>query len=432
MPTESVESRADAYRKLASRPALVFSSLAAGAALGLLAPAFAMDIGVFGDIYVDLLKMIILPFMVTAVIFSLRQLIHEGGATRMLGRVAVLLVAATVAAGLIGLLAAVVIAPGSHLSSETLLTLSKLVGEDLNRTGHTEMALFGNETTEKALTFGEMVLALIPSNIFAALAQGDTLKALVFSLLFGLAIGQVPLTSSLSLTHTLETIYQACLKLTHWFNYMLPLVIFSMVASQVARTGLEPMRAMLKFLFALSAAALVIIALSIWLLRWASRLPWHAVLRSQREPLTMAIATRSSAACMPAMIESLTDHLHFPRTRIELLVPLGVSLLRLGPVLYYVIATFFIAQMYGRELQAAEIAVVVIGSMLAGFASSGMSGFVIISLTGVVCAYIHLPFEAALALFLAIDPICDMLRTVVLVASNNAFAALACKRTASA
>jgi Na+/H+-dicarboxylate symporter len=143
----------------------------------------------------------------------------------------------------------------------------------------------------------------------------------------------------------------------------------------------------------------------------------------------MAIATRSSPACMPSMIESLVNHLHFPRARIELLVPLGVSLLRLGPVLYYVIATFFIAQMYGRELLPVEIAVVVIGAMLAGFASSGMSGFISISLTGIVCSYIHLPFEAALALFLAIDPICDMLRTLVLVASNNAFAALACRRT---
>jgi len=84
--------------------------------------------------------------------------------------------------------------------------------------------------------------------------------------------------------------------------------------------------------------------------------------------------------------------------------------------------------MYDRDLQIAEIAIICIGSLLAGFASSGMSGFLIISLTGVVCAYVQLPFEAALALFVAIDPICDMLRTVVLVASNNAFAALACKQ----
>jgi Na+/H+-dicarboxylate symporter len=85
-----------------------------------------------------------------------------------------------------------------------------------------------------------MLLSIIPNNIFAALTQGDMLKALVFSLLFGLAIGHAPAKSSESLTQTLETIYHACQKLTQWFNTTLPLVLFSMVASQVAKTGLEP------------------------------------------------------------------------------------------------------------------------------------------------------------------------------------------------
>lgn len=417
------------WRTMANRPSVIVASLLAGIAAGLLAPGMSLNIGIVGDIYVDLLKMVILPFMVSAVIFSLRQLISEGGASQMLGRVVVIFITAMAATALTGLLVSVTIAPGSNLSHDTLQTLGKLVGEDIDSSGHTDMALFGSpEQAEKPLGFGDMLLSIIPNNIFAALTQGDMLKALVFSLLFGLAIGHAPAKSTESLTQTLETIYHACQKLTQWFNTTLPLVLFSMVASQVAKTGLEPMRAMLKFILTLGAGSLTIIVLSLWLLRWASRLSWREVLRSQREPLTMAIATRSSPACMPSMIESLVNHLHFPRARIELLVPLGVSLLRLGPVLYYVIATFFIAQMYGRELQPVEIAVVVIGAMLAGFASSGMSGFISISLTGIVCSYIHLPFEAALALFLAIDPICDMLRTLVLVASNNAFAALACRR----
>ena len=417
-------------RKMASRPSLVAASLLGGIGVGLQWPEIAAHIGIIGDIYVDLLNMIVLPFMVSAVIFSLRQLVSEGGAAHMLRRVVVIFLAAMATTALIGLASAVVIAPGSNLSADTLLTLGKLVGDDINRGGHTDLALFGTEQLEKSLSFGEMLLSIIPNNIFAALAQGDTLKALVFSLLFGLAIGQVPGKSSDSLTQALETIYRACQKLTQWFNTLLPLVLFAMVASQVAKTGLEPLRAMLGFILALATGALLILALSLWLLHWSSGLSWRAVLFSQREPLTMAIATRSSPACMPAMITSLVEHLRFPRAKIELLVPLGISLLRLGPVLYYVVATFFIAQMYGRELQALEVAVVLIGAMLAGFASSGMSGFITISLTGIVCAYIGLPFEGALVLFLAIDPICDMLRTLVLVASNNAFAALACKQAA--
>src|SRR5690606_40895312 len=59
---------------------------------------------------------------------------------------------------------------------------------------------------------------------------------------------------------------------------------------------------------------------------------------------------RSSATCMPVMIESLADKLGFARARVELLVPLSVSLLRVGPVVFYVCATLFIAQLYGRSL----------------------------------------------------------------------------------
>lgn len=422
----------DTWRKLASSPSAVIVSLLAGIALGLLSPRLAKEIGFIGDIYVDLLKMTILPFMVSAVIFSLRRLFQEGGTSRILGRIVVIFIVTMLITAVVGLLSALIIAPGSNLSTDTMLTLGKLVGDDLTSSGHLEIPLSEIAEPKKTASFGEALLSIIPSNIFSALTHGEALKALIFSLLFGLAIGQVPSKTSESLTQTLETVYHACQKLTHWFNYLLPLVLFSMVASQVGKTGLEPMQAMLRFLLALGAGTLVIIALSLWGLRWSSQLPWREVLRSQREPLTMAIATRSSPACMPSMIESLVDRLHFPRTRVELVVPLGVSLLRLGPVLYYVIATFFIAQMYGRELQTAEIFVVLIASILAGFASSGMtSGFITISLTSIVCTYISLPFEAALALFVAIDPVCDMLRTLILVASNNAFAALACKRSSA-
>lgn len=415
------------WRKSASSPSVVVCSLVAGVAVGLRAPEFAAEIGIFGDIYVDLLKMIVLPFMVSAVIFSLRQLMQDGGTSRMLRRVVEIFIGAMIVTALAGQLASVVMTPGADLSADTLSTLGRLVGEDLNRSGYVEMTLFGPlPPAVQPMGFGAMLLSTIPSNIFAALSQGDTLKALVFSMLFGLAIGKVTTKSSDSLTQSLETVYRACQKLTHWFNYMLPVVLFSMVASQVAKTGLEPMRAMLNFIVTLGIASIVLVALSLYLLRRASQQTWREVLRSQREPLTIAVATRSSTACMPSMIDSLVDGLHFPRSRIELLVPLGVSLLRLGPVLYYVVATFFIAQMYGRILLPVEMGMIAIGAILAGFASAGMSGLITISLIGVVCSYIGLPFEAVLVLFATIDPVCDIFRTIVLVSTNNAFAALAC------
>jgi Na+/H+-dicarboxylate symporter len=412
-------------RRLAGNPWLVAASILAGMGLGKLAPGVAARLGVVGDIYISLLKMVVLPFMVAAVIFSVRRLFTDRASAQILPRILMAFLAAFLLAALAGLLVALVIAPGRHLSERTLLVMGRLAGTVEVTGSHQSLALFGQDAAVHHQTFGELVQALIPSNIFAALTEGETLKVLAFSLLFGLAVGRTPERIAEALTQALETVYRACLELTQWFNLMLPVVLFAIVASQTARTELEPLRAMLKFILALGLGTLVLVGASLWVLRAFSGRPWPEVLRSQREPLLMAIATRSSNACMPTMIAGLVDSLGFARSRVELLVPLGISLLRIGPVLYYVVATVFTAQLYGVPLDAGQLGLVAVVAMLAGFASSGMTGLVTVSLTGLVCTYLHLPFEAALALFAAIDPLCDMMRTVVLVVGNTAFAAAA-------
>jgi Na+/H+-dicarboxylate symporter len=412
-------------RRLAGNPWVVLASILAGLAVGQWAPGLAARLGVIGDIYIDLLKMVVLPFMVAAVIFSLRKLLTDKAGAHILPRVLTAFLAAFVLAAVVGLLTALAAAPGRNLSENTLLVMGRLAGAGAFDGSHDSIALFGRGAAAPSQGLGDLVRALVPSNIFASLTHGETLKVLAFSLLFGLAVGRAPDRIADALTHSLETVYRACLKLTQWFNLTLPVVLLAIIASQTARTGLEPLRAMVKFILALGLGSALLVAASLWVLRAVSGRPWTEVLQSQREPLLMAIATRSSSACMPTMIASLVEALGFTRSRIELLVPLGVSLLRIGPVLYYTVATVFIAQLYGVALGPAQLGLVAVAAMLAGFASTGMTGLVTISMTALVCNYLRLPFEAALALFMAVDPLCDMMRTAVLVAGNSAFAAAA-------
>ncbi len=126
------------------------------------------------------------------------------------------------------------------------------------------------------------------------------------------------------------------------------------------------------------------------------------------------------------MIESLADKLGFARLRVELLVPLSVSLLRTGPILYYISATLFIAALYGRELTLQEMGLVAVVSVIAGFASAGASGVVTLSMLGTTSGYLGLPFEAAFILFVAVEPVCDIARTVLIVIGNCAAVAVIC------
>jgi len=408
-------------------PWVVIISLGAGVAFGMLAPLLATPLSFVGDIYVDLLKMITLPFMVSAVIFSLQRLFRDGGTASLLGRVALVFLAFSAFVAVAGAATLLILRPGENLPSSTMQTFGQIVGGDLSASD-TAMNLRGVDEPKKTASFADMLVSLVPANIFSALANGDTLKTLVFALLFGLAVGHVPTRISDGLTQALETVYHACQTLMRWLSFPLPVVLFCMSAAQLGKTGIEPLKAMGAFVVAfliVSALLLAVAAVIIWK---RSNGTLGQTLNALRGPFALALATRSSATCMPIMIESLVTRLGFARSRVELLVPLTVSLLRIGPVVYYVCATLFIAQIYGRSLTPVEIGIVLTSSVLAGFASAGMTGLVTVSLIGMTCTYLGLPFEAAFILFLAVDPVCDMLRTLVLVIGNTAAVAVVCPR----
>lgn len=408
-------------------PWVVIISLGAGVAFGMLAPPLATPLAFVGDIYVDLLKMITLPFMVSAVIFSLQRLFRDGGTASLLGRVALVFLAFSAFVAIAGAATLLILRPGENLPSSTMHTFGQIVGGDLSASD-TTMNLRGVDEVKKTASFADMLVSLVPANIFSALANGDTLKTLVFALLFGLAVGHVPTRISDGLTQALETVYHACQTLMRWLSFPLPVVLFCMSAAQLGKTGIEPLRAMGAFVIAFLVVSALLLAVAAVIIWKRSNGTLGQTLNALRGPFALALATRSSATCMPIMIESLVTRLGFARSRVELLVPLTVSLLRIGPVVYYVCATLFIAQIYGRSLTPVEIGIVLTSSVLAGFASAGMTGLVTVSLIGMTCAYLGLPFEAAFILFLAVDPVCDMLRTLVLVIGNTAAVAVVCPR----
>ncbi|MDE1180916.1 cation:dicarboxylase symporter family transporter [Paraburkholderia sp.] len=412
---------------LAVNPWAVIGSLAIGGAFGLLWPELSQRFSIVGDIYVNLLKMTTLPFMVSAVIFSLQRLFRDGGTSRLLLRVLSVFVGASLTVAVIGALVLLVMRPGTNLSAATMHTFGMMVGNDAT-SNETVMNLYGTDAPVKGVSLYDVLTSLVPTNIFAALANGEALKALVFALLFGLAVGRVPERISVGLSQALETIYQACQKLMHWLSYPLPLILFCMSAAQLGKSGVGPLHAMLQFVIAFFVVSLVLLTLAAIVIWKRSSHSLGKTLDALRAPFALALATRNSAACMPSMIESLVDDLGFARARVELMVPLTVSLLRVGPMVYYVCATLFIAQLYGHTLGFVEVCTVLLASVLAGFASAGMTGLVTVSLIGMTCVYLSLPFEAAFILFLAVDPLCDMLRTLILVIGNTAAVTIICPR----
>ena len=424
MQTLSVRAK---LHRFSTNPLTVLACVMLGGLLGWAAPALSKNLSVVGLIYLDLLKMIVMPFMVSAVIFSLQRLFRDGGAGKILGKITMVFVVFSVVSALASAVGTLLMQPGGHMSIDSKAAMGKIIGESVDN-GNIDMALRGVEVQTTTNTLTTVISSLLPSNIFDSLAKGETLKALVFSLLFGFAVGQLHGRTSDSMSNMLETVYQACQLLTRWVNIPVPLVLICMTASQVGNTGLDPLVILMEFVVAFLVVSLALLAVSVLILRWRSGRSLAQVFDSMRETLTLGVATNSSANCMPAMVDGLVERLHFARTRVELLVPLSVSLLRIGAVAYFVCGTLFVAELYDRDLSAAEIGLVVLISALSGFASAGMAGILTISLIGTSCNYLGLPFEAAFILFVAVDPICAMVRTAVTVISSCAAVSMVCAK----
>lgn len=415
------------YRRLSMHPLTVLACVILGGFIGYAAPAIAKNLTVVGTVYVDLLKMIVMPFMMSAIIFSLQNLSHAGDASKMLGRVLIVFVSFSISVAVLSAVLFIVVSPGDHLSESVKSTLGAIVGAN-SESINLDMFRWKVDEIPKEATVSDFLTSLIPSNIFAALASDDTLKALTFALLFGFAVGQVPSRISGGLNQTLETIYKACQTLTLWMNFPLPIVLICLSASQIAKTGFEPLRAMSGFVITFLGISAVLLGLAVVVIRSRASITLNAAIRSMRVPFALGVATNNSATCMASMIEALSDILGFSKSRVELLVPLSVSLLKVGAVAYFVCATLFVADLYGRDIAAVDVGQVILISFLAGFASSGMVGIVSIALVGTICKYLNLPFEAAFILLVAVDPICAMARTAVTVVAACAAVAIICPK----
>ncbi|MCB1542337.1 MAG: cation:dicarboxylase symporter family transporter [Rhodoblastus sp.] len=417
------------YYAIALSPWMVLACVGAGAAFAQIAPDISRNFDFIGKIYVDLLKMIVLPFMMATIVFSLQQMFRDGHAMAIIPRVLwVFLCASTIA---VGVAAVVTIAfhPGSGLSEETRSALGQIVGGDLDLS-NTRMSLHSAGPEVKAPHIYDLLNTLVPSNIFAALSSGETIKALIFALLFGAAVGQIRGGLASSLSQTLETIYKSCQILTRWINLPLPFVLFSISASQVAAVGMGPIRTMALFVGVVLITTAALLALSLIVVQGRAGCGFGHAIRSMQETFALGVATNNATSCMPAIMDGLIDKLGFDKVRVELLAPLVVSLLRTGAMAYFVCATLFVAQFYGREVSVAELAAVLIVSQLAGYASMGMAGVVTLTLVGTTTGLLGLPFEAAYFLFAAIDPICAMARTALTVVGGAAAVAVICERPA--
>lgn len=367
-----------------------------------------------GDLFINALKMVVVPLISTAIISSLSQI----GDGKNLGRLGLKTVGyylfTSLVAILVGLVLVNLIAPGiiDGQPARQLLGLS----------ADTHQALASIQG-RGAGDFTEILRQLLPPNLFQAAADGQMLGLIVFSLFFGYFLRTLPGGPGESLRHTVQGIYEVMIRITMVIIRFAPLGVFGLIAETVSRTGLKAIEPLALFfitvLLALAVHMFITMPLLIRLL--ARRSPLRH-LQAMAPALMTAFSSASSAATLPLTLECVEKRSGVSPRTASFVLPLGATVNMDGTALYECVAAIFIAQAYGLHLSFTTEFLVVFTALLTSIGVASIPAASLVAIT-VILGAIGLPAEA-IGLILVTDRVLDMCRTAVNVWGDSVCAVL--------
>lgn len=368
---------------------------------GLIFTEYAYLVTWMGDLFLRALKMIIVPLILTSIISGVTNIGDAQNLGRLGLKTIVYYISTSLLAIITGLVLVNLIQPG--------------IGADLG---------LKKEVPELAASSGnlwEIVLRMVPTNVFDALVSADMLAIIFFSILSGFFITRIDSKPKELLTNFFNAGFEVMMKLTHFIIRFTPLGILGIVAGIVAeqRENLIVLLGSLGKYFITVLIGLTIhagITLPLILRTIGKVNPWKHF-QALTTPLLTAFSTRSSSATLPLTIIAVENNSGVSNKVSSFVLPLGATINMDGTALYECVAAMFIAQAYGIELALIQQMIVVFTALLASIGAAGipMAGLVMIS---VILTAVGLPLEGV-GLILAVDPFLDMCRTTVNVWSDS-------------
>lgn len=350
------------------------------------------------ELFLRLLKMAILPLVITSIISAVVKV----GSSKGLGRITLRTISYYLITSLIAILTGQILVnvfqPGK--------------GVDLGLQADPE----GIGVVEKGL--GELLLDIIPENVFSAMASGDVLPVIFFSILFGFFITQLKEKQRILMGDIFQAGFDAMMKLTLFVIWTAPIGVFGIVALIVAETGFEAFIPLGKyFLIVLGGLSIHFFITLPLILLFIGRVKPITHYRGMINALLTAFSTCSTIVTLPFTMKAVTEHSGASEKAAGFVLPIGATINMDGTALYECVATIFIAQVYGFDLSLAQQGIIVITAILAsiGAASIPMSGLVMMT---IILNAVGLPLEG-IGIILAVDRILDMFRTTVNVFSDS-------------
>ena len=381
-----------------SLPIQILIALALGVIFGVFFHEYVKYISWAGDIFIRLLKMIVVPIVVSSMIVGVASIGKTGGLGRIATKTLTFYVITTLVATFVGLALVNTIEPG--------------VGSSLVNQANSTEHLAGAER----VPLGQQLINIVPENIFQDLVENDMLAIIFFSILFGYFVTLVGEKSSATIINFFEAVFEVIMKIVLTIINVAPIGDFAIVAKMISMQAGDMQK------LADIAQSLGLFVLIIWIgcaihffiimpsivYFLGHENPWRHMKKMSTAILT-AFSTCSSGAALPFSMKDSQEKCGISNKIASFTLPLGATINMNGTALYEGVAVIFIAQVYGIDLSFLEQLIIVVTVLFSaiGAASIPMAGLVMLS---VALSVAGLPMEG-IGLVLAVEQLCDMPRT---------------------
>jgi proton glutamate symport protein len=364
-----------------------------GSAISRYAPEAAPAMRVVSGLFLRMIKMIIAPLIFGSLVAGIAGAGHVRTVGRMGLRALLYFEVVTTFALAIGLVAVNFIHPGAGINLPA-------------PTGGTESA--------HGQTWDQVVLHIVPTSVIQAMADGDVLQIVVFSIFFAIALGMLGERGK-PMVSFCETLTETMFKLTDIVMRFAPVGVGAAMAYTVGHGGLKVLLNLGALVLTLYGALTVFIIVVLLPVAMLAGVPVVKFWRAVKEPAIIAFSTTSSEAALPRAMEQL-EKFGVPRRIVAFILPLGYSFNLDGSTLYLSLAAVFVAQAANVHLSIGQQITMLLTLMLTSKGVAGVPRASLVILSGTLASF-GLPLEGV-TLILGVDELMDMGRTMVNVIGN--------------
>lgn len=383
----------------------IFLALVLGLAIGALFPTWGVQLQGLSDLFLRMIKMLIAPLLFATLVVG----IAGSGDHKQVGRMGIKTLlyfeVATTLALFIGLGVANWLKPG--------------VGFNLLSATATQQAEVGQIASNAATvathhSFWDTILHMVPESVIQAMATGDILQLVVFSVFFALALMAAG-DKGKPILHGLESLSEVMFKFVGYVMAFAPMGVLGAMAATVGKNGLGVMVTYAKLAGSLYFALVLFLALVLVTVCYWAKVPFFKLLSAIKEPFLLAFSTASSESALPDAMQTM-ERFGVPKQVVSFVMPTGYSFNLDGSTLYLALAAMFIAQMAGVELSFQQQLLMMLTLMLTSKGIAAVPRASLVILAGTLTAF-GLPLEG-IGVILGIDHILDMGRTSVNLVGN--------------